>query len=296
MRLRSLLFVPADSARKIARAENAGADALIFDLEDSVAAERKEDARAALRAYLDTLNGVRDWHVFVRINPLDTNFALGDLMVAAHPAVSAIVLPKMAGMSDLIRCGNYLDLAERAAGLAPGTIGIVPVVTETAAAVLRLSELAAPAPRLRAMTWGGEDLATAIGALDNKRPSGAWDDSFRLARALTLLSASACSVPAIDTLFSDYRDAAGLADACRTARRAGFAGKIAIHPDQVVAINSGFTPDAAEVAHAQTVVAAFEAQPGAGVVGLNGQMLDMPHLVAAQRLLASAGEELSHAC
>jgi len=292
MSLRSLLFVPADSPRKIAKAETAGADALIFDLEDSVAPECKADARSNLRDYLSGLGPERTWQAYVRINPLDTGEALDDLLVAAHPSVAAIVLPKATGRADLLRCAYYLDMAERASGVAAGTVGILPVVTETAAAVLRLPELAAPLPRLTGLTWGGEDLSTVLGALGNKRPSGEWDDSFRLARALALLAAAACEVPAIDTLHADYRDGEGLAAACAAARHAGFSGKIAIHPDQVPIVNAGFSPQPDELAHARKVVAAFAAAPGTGTVGLDGRMLDRPHLVAARRLLTSAGEKV----
>lgn len=293
MNLRSLLFVPADSPRKIAKAETAGADALIFDLEDSVAPERKAEARSALSDYLSGLRADRTWRAYVRINPLDTGEALDDLLVAAHRSVAAIVLPKAAGRADLLRCAHYLDIAEHVAGVPSGSIGILPVVTETAAAVLRLPELVSPLPRLTALTWGGEDLATTLGALGNKNASGAWDDSFRLARALALVAAAACEVPAIDTLHADYRDGEALAAACRAARHAGFSGKIAIHPDQVPIINAGFSPQPDELDHARKIVAAFAAAPAAGAVGLDGRMLDRPHLVAARRRLMSAGEKAS---
>jgi citrate lyase subunit beta/citryl-CoA lyase len=292
MSLRSLLFVPADNPRKIAKAETAGADALIFDLEDSVAPERKAEARSALRDYLSGLGPERTWRAYVRINPLDTGEAPDDLLVASHPSVAAIVLPKAAGRADLLRCAHYLDIGERAAGVTAGSIGILPVVTETATAVLRLPELASPLPRLVALTWGGEDLSTVLGARGNKRPSGEWDDSFRLARALALLAAAACEVSAIDTLYADYRDGEGLAAACAAARHAGFSGKIAIHPDQVPIINAGFTPQPDELDHARKVVAAFAAAPGTGTVGFDGRMLDRPHLVAARRLLTSVGEKV----
>jgi len=290
MRLRSFLFVPADSERKIARGLQSGADALILDLEDSVAADRKDDARRLLAEHLAGLDSSPRPDLYVRINPLDSEHALDDLLAATHAAVAGIVLPKACGRADLDRCGHYLDLAERAGGIDPGAIGILPVVTETAAAVLRLPELAAPIGRLRAVTWGGEDLATALGARGNRRPSGEWDDSFRFALALALLAASACGVPAIDTLHPDFRDAEGLKATCLAARHAGFAGKIAIHPDQVAVINEVFAPSEAEIADARAVLAAFAASPESGAVALGGRMLDRPHLVAAQRLLAEAGE------
>lgn len=290
MNRRSFLFVPADSERKIGRGLQSEADALILDLEDSVAPERKAEARRFLADQLACLNGSAGPKLYVRINPLDSPDVLEDLLAATHAAVAGIVLPKACGHRDIERCGHYLDMAERAKGLAPGTIGILPVVTETASAVLRLPEFATPVARLRGMTWGGEDLATVLGARGNRRPSGEWDDSFRLARGLALLAASACDVPAIDTLHADYRDADGLRAACLSARHAGFVGKIAIHPDQVAIINAAFSPDEAEIADARAIVAAFTASPGSGVVGLGGRMLDRPHLVAAQRLLATTGE------
>lgn len=292
-RLRSLLFVPADSERKMGHADTAGADALILDLEDSVAAARKAYAREALRAYLDARAPAAPSSIIVRVNPLDSEYALDDLLAAAHARVQAIMLPKSEGRTDLERCAQMLAIAERAAGLPSGQIGILPVVTETARAVLRLPELADRIPRLIGMTWGGEDLATVLGASKNRKPDGSWDDCFRLARALTLLSASACGVPAIDTLHADFRDQDGLATACHDAWRAGFSGKIAIHPDQVAVINGAMMPATAEIEQARQVVRAFAADPGTGAMALDGKMLDRPHLLQAQRILAMAGEEIS---
>ncbi|QGP80490.1 HpcH/HpaI aldolase/citrate lyase family protein [Sphingobium sp. CAP-1] len=289
MMLRSFLFVPADNERKIARGLQSEADALILDLEDSVAPDRKEEARKRLAGHLTNLGGNIGPKLYVRVNPLDSSHALDDLLAATHIMVAGIVLPKACGRQDIDRCGHYLDMAERAQGIAPGAIGILPVVTETAAAVLRLPELATPIGRLQAMTWGGEDLATVLGARGNKRSSGEWDDSFRLARALALLAAAACDVPAIDTLHADFRDDEGLRAAALSARYAGFSGKIAIHPDQVAIINEIFAPSETEIEDARAVVAAFAASPGSGVVGLGGRMLDRPHLVAAQRLLTITG-------
>ncbi len=290
MRLRSLLFVPAGDNRKIDRAGRSGADALIFDLEDSVAPERKDTARAMLADYLGSLTGEEPWRVFVRVNPLASAECLSDLIAAVKRHVAGIVAPKIKGPADLVRLGHYLDVAERAAGLPQGRIGLLPVVTETPGAVLGLPAFRPAPPRLIAMTWGGEDLATALGALDKQTPDGQWDDPFRLARSLCLLASAACGVAAIDTLFANYRDPAGLSDACQSARRSGFAGKIAIHPDQVAVINDGFTPAAVEIAEAREVVAAFAAAPGQGAVGLHGRMLDRPHLLLAMRLLSVASE------
>ncbi|MEG8221844.1 CoA ester lyase [Sphingomonas sp. HH69] len=294
MRLRSLLFVPADSERKVARAFDAGADAVILDLEDSVAAGRKAYGRDALRAYLDARAADAPSSIVVRINPLGSAYALDDLRAAVHPGVAAIMLPKSEGRQDIDRCASMLDIAESAIGLRRGQIAILPVVTETAQAVLKLPELAAPMPRLLGLTWGGEDLATVLGATTNRKTDGSWDDCFRLARALTLLSASACGVPAIDTLHADFRDPDGLATSCRDARRAGFSGKIAIHPDQVAVINSAMMPGTIEIEQARLIVQAFAAEPNAGAVGIDGKMLDRPHLLQAHKLLALAGEENSN--
>jgi citrate lyase subunit beta/citryl-CoA lyase len=288
MKLRSLLFVPAGDQRKMDRAVRSGADVVIFDLEDSVVADRKDNARAMLARYLRDLSRERTWQAFVRINPLATPECLDDLIATVRPGVAGIVAPKIAGPADLERLDHYLDVVERAAGMPQGAVVLLPVVTETPAAVLGLPAFRQAPSRLIGMTWGGEDLATALGAHDNRTPSGEWDDPFRLARSLCLLSAAACGVAPIDTLHADYRDDKGLIECCRAARRAGFVGKIAIHPDQVPLINDGFTPGEDELAAAREVVAAFAAAPGAGAIGLHGRMLDRPHLLLAERMLAAA--------
>jgi citrate lyase subunit beta/citryl-CoA lyase len=290
MRLRSLLFVPADSERKIARAFATEADALIFDLEDSVAPDRKAAARQGLAEVLRSLPANRRWTTFVRINPVGSGMALDDIRAVIGPHLDGVMSPKSEGAADLLHLSHALDMAEVFADLPSGQVRILPVVTETAKAVLRLPDLAdLPAlDRLVGLTWGGEDLATDIGALTNRRDDGVWDDTFRLARSLCLLAASAAEVAAIDTLHADFRDAAGLAEACRQARRSGFTGKLAIHPDQPAVINAAFTPSADEIAQARAVLAAFEATGGAGVASLEGRMLDRPHLLQAERLLALA--------
>ena len=288
--LRSLLFVPGDSERKLAGAEGAGADALVLDLEDSVAPERKADARARVATYLrERPRGVRACELWVRINPLDGGLALADLAAVTSAAPDGVMLPKAEGAPDVARLSHYLDALEAQAGLEAGGVGVLPVVTETAGAPFRLAGYAeARPPRLRALTWGAEDLSAAVGASTNQDGAGGWALTYRLARSLTLLAAHAAGVPAIETLAADFRDEAGLRTSSRAARAEGFGGRLAIHPAQVAAINESFTPSAAELDHARRVTAAFAAAPGAGVVGLDGRMLDLPHLKQAQAVLAAA--------
>lgn len=293
--LRSLLFVPADSERKLAKADAAGADAVILDLEDSVAPPNKARARELAAAYLRERPGrERSHEIWVRINALDTEFALPDLaaVVAAQP--DGVVLPKANGPQDVLCLSHYLEALECRAGDGRKAAGIVPVATETAVAPFRLGDYAeARLARLRGLTWGAEDLAAAIGASTNVDSAGQWTQTFQFARSLTLLAAHAAGVQAIDTLFVDYRDEAGLRAASRASRAEGFTGRLAIHPAQVAPINESYSPSAQELEHARRVVDAFAAAPGAGTVGLSGKMLDVPHLRQAQRVLQQAGLPVS---
>ena len=288
MPLRSMLFVPGDAERKLAKGRASPADALILDLEDAVAQERLPLARAMVRDFLLAHPERSAQQLWVRINPLGTALALADLAAVVPGAPDGIVLPKPDGGEEIIRLGHYLDALETSLGLPLGRIRIVPVATETARALFRLDTYGTCGPRLAGMTWGAEDLAAALGASSNRTETGVYDDAFRLARTLCLAAAVAAGVEPLDTVFTDFRDPAGLAREARAARRSGFTGKLAIHPDQVPVINDAFTPSAAEIEHAEQVVAAFAAALGAGVVGLAGKMLDMPHLKQAQRLLALA--------
>jgi citrate lyase subunit beta/citryl-CoA lyase len=285
MRLRSLLFVPGDSARKFEKARACGADGLIFDLEDSVAPGRKAEARETVASWLDARTPETAFGHWVRVNPFATGLALGDLAAVVRPGLDGIVLPK-AGMAEVIRLGHCLDALEARAGMAEGSIRILVVATETPAAVLNLATYGAGHPRLAALTWGAEDLSAELGSLDNKDETGAWLPVFGHARSACLLAAAAAGVPALDTLHADFRDAEGLARTCRAARREGFTGRIAIHPDQVAVINEAFSPTEAEIAEAERVVAAFTAHPDAGTVGIDGKMVDIPHLRRAERVLA----------
>ncbi|CAH0201748.1 CoA ester lyase [Roseomonas sp. CECT 9278] len=284
--IRSWLFVPADSERKLVKGGESGADALILDLEDSVAASRRPVARGMVVDYL-TAHTSRRPQLWVRINPLDTE-GLTDAAAVVRAAPDGLVVPKVNGPDDLLRLSHWLDALEARDGLPAGNIKLLAVATETAAAVLRLSDYARVAvPRLAALTWGAEDLPADIGASTNQDAAGGYALTYRFARSACLLAAVAAKVQPIDTLEVDFRDEAALHAACADGRRQGFTGKIAIHPAQVAAINAGFRPTAEEVAHARRIVAAFDAAPGIGTVGLGGKMIDMPHLRQAQRVLAA---------
>lgn len=288
MRLRSLLFVPADSERKFAKGAASGADALILDLEDAVAPSKKDEARAYVASLLET-GGARDWKFFVRVNALDTGLTLADLAAVVRPGLDGIVVPKSNGAQDIVRIGHYLDALEEKAGIPVGTTKMVVVSTETATAMFALGSYTPAHPRLAGLTWGAEDLAAVIGATANKDDDGSWSFPYKVARTQCLFAAASAQVAPIDTLFANFRDAEGLAADCRIARRDGFTGRIAIHPDQVATINECFSPSADDIAIAQRIVAAFAAQPDAGTLGIDGKMYDIPHLKAAQKTLVAAG-------
>jgi citrate lyase subunit beta / citryl-CoA lyase len=285
---RSWLFVPGDSERKLAKGGESGADALILDLEDSVAAERKPLARDMVAAYLRAQAGPRRRPLlWVRINPLDAG-GLADTAAVARASPDGLVVPKVEGPADLLRLSHWLDALEARDGLPAGAIRLFAVATETPAAVLRLPEYATvPVPRLAGLTWGAEDLPAAIGASGNRDAEGRYALTYRHARSACLLAAVAAGVQPVDTLEADFRDEAGLRASCAAARREGFTGKIAIHPAQVAPINEGFRPTEEEVEFARRVVAAFAANPGIGTIGMEGKMLDRPHLRQAERVLAA---------
>jgi citrate lyase subunit beta/citryl-CoA lyase len=288
--IRSFLFIPGDSEKKLGKADGAGADALILDLEDAVAPANKKLARELVPAFLRNRPlGQRKSEIWVRINPLDTDLALPDLaaIVAAEP--NGIMLPKASGPENVLKLSHYLDALEAQAGSQPGAIKILPVATEVAIAPFRLGNYAtAQLARLLGITWGAEDLSAAIGASTNVDASGQWAFTYRLVRSLTLLAASAAGVQAVDTLYVDFRDEAGLRASSRASRAEGFTGRVAIHPAQVAAINESYRPSQQEIDHAYRVIAAFDAAPGAGTVGLDGKMIDIPHLKQAHGVLAQA--------
>jgi citrate lyase subunit beta/citryl-CoA lyase len=290
MRLRSLLFVPGDSEKKFLRAGKSGADALILDLEDAVAPQRKAEARAMVASWIDTPTA-RDWACLVRVNALDTGLTLGDLAAIVRLGLDGILVPKANGAQDIARIGYYLDALEERAGMTQGAVKIAVVSTETPTAMFNLGSYTPPHPRLVGLTWGAEDLGAAIGATANKGPDGNWTFPYQVARAQCLFAAAAADVAPIDTLFADFRNDEGLAADCRLARRDGFTGRIAIHPDQVATINACFTPSDEDVAHARRVIDAFAAAPDAGTIGIDGKMYDIPHLKAAHRTLAAVSTE-----
>ncbi|HMN73819.1 MAG TPA: CoA ester lyase [Rhodoblastus sp.] len=287
MRLRSLLFVPGDSDKKFAKARGCGADALILDLEDSVAPPKKTEARAAVSRLLDD-RGVRDWSFFVRVNPFDTGLTLEDMAAVVKPGLDGLLIPKANSAQDILRIAHYLDAFETRAGLTVGSVKILVVVTETPVAMFHLGSYAPSHPRLVGLTWGAEDLSAAVGATGAREADGGWTEPYRYVRTQCLFAAAAAEVAPIDTLYADFRDSAGLEQSCRLARRDGFTGRIAIHPDQVATINACFSPSEAEIAEARAVVDAFEANPGTGALGIGGKMYDIPHLKAARKTLAAA--------
>ncbi|MCL6691313.1 CoA ester lyase [Pseudomonas sp. R3.Fl] len=282
--IRSFLFVPADSERKLTRSLDSQADALILDLEDSVMPENKPTARILMRQHLDRLDDHSRW--WVRVNSLSSGELLHDLIATVPARPAGILLPKIEGPEDIGTVNHYLDALEIEHGIDPGSTRIAVVVTETPAVVLRLGELVkCHYPRVRAIMWGAEDLSAALQAGDPRTPKGDWRPTYELARSQSLLLAYAWGVEAIDTLYVDFRDAEGLERHCIDSRRDGFTGRIAIHPDQVETINRSYSPSEAEIALARRIVEAFTT--GKGVVAIDGKMYDIPHLKAASQLLAS---------
>ena len=291
MILRSMLFVPGDSERKLVKGAGSGADALVLDLEDSVPADRIAIARTMVREYLAGHRDRGKQELWVRVNPLSTEKALPDLAAIAGGPPDGILLPKTTSATDVVTLDHYLSALEAREGVAAGSIRIMAVATETPIALFTLGTFAGCSPRLAGMTWGAEDLSSALGAATNRDTEGNLEFTYRLARSLCLAAAVAANVQPIDTVFTDFRDSEGLRRESRAALRAGFTGKIAIHPDQVAVINDAFTPTAEDIAYAKRVVEAFAS--GAGTVGLDGKMLDMPHLKQAQKVLASANRPRS---
>jgi citrate lyase subunit beta / citryl-CoA lyase len=296
--LRSWLFVPGDSERKQAKALGTGADALILDLEDSVEPAQlpaaRERVRELLRAHAEG-SGPQLW---VRINPPDGAAWRADLaaIFGGRAGPDGIVLPKVSSAAEIVEVAQHLTTLETERGMRAGATGLLVIATETPRGLLSLPQYPAvlgaaqgASVRLAGLTWGAEDLGAALGASGRHDASGALTFTFALARTTCLLAASALGVQAIDGVQVDFRDAAGLERSLAEARRDGFSGKLAIHPDQVAPINAAFTPTEAERAHARRVVAAFDAAGGAGVASLDGQMIDRPHLLQARRVLAAAG-------
>jgi citrate lyase subunit beta/citryl-CoA lyase len=285
--VRSLLFVPGHDARKLAKGLDCGADALILDLEDSVPDTEKSRARGVSAEFVAEHR--ERLRLFVRVNALTTGFVLDDLAAMVRAQPYGVMLPKCESGSDVARVDAYISALETREGVAAGSLRILPIVTESAAALFAMGSYALDAgPRLCGMLWGGEDLATDIGASAN-RVDGSYTAPFQLARSLCLFGAAAAGVTAIDAVYTDFRDVDGLRAEARAAVAAGFGAKAAIHPGQVQVINEAFTPSAEALSEASAVVAAFEQQPSAGAVNIGGRMFDRPHLNAARKILARAG-------
>ena len=282
--LRSLLFVPGDSEKKLAKSISTSADALILDLEDSVSPDRTAIARSMVSEFLKAHSN-RAQQLWVRINPLQTPLALHDLVAVMAGKPDGIMLPKPLNAKDAQQLDHCLSALEVREGLALGSTRIIPVATEVAGALFDLQSYAGATPRLQGLTWGAEDLATALGATSNRNEQGDFTFTYQLARSLCLLASAHAEVQAIDTLSVDFKDMKALAVDVQNARREGFSGKLAIHPDQVEVINQGFTPSAHDLSHAQRIVDAFAQAQGAGAVQLDGKMVDKPHLTQALRLL-----------
>ncbi|WP_066525761.1 CoA ester lyase [Erythrobacter sp. CCH5-A1] len=291
-RMRSWLFAPGDSEKKMGKAEGGAADIVLLDLEDSVSPENKPAARQMVAAQIAaSANRARLW---VRINPVTGHDCIADLVAIIPARPGGVFLPKAEGAADVTRLHHYLTALEAANGIPLGRTLIAALVTETAAAMFKTGDYAGDYPgkaRLVAMSWGAEDLSSALGAREQRGPDGEYSHTYEMARSLCLIGAAAAGVAAIETVQPEFRDLEALAARARRVRAQGFGGMLAIHPAQVDPINAAFTPSAEELAHARAVVQAFADHPGAGVVALDGAMLDRPHLVLAQRLLAEAGAQ-----
>lgn len=284
--MRSLLFVPAHDARKLTKGLDCGADALIIDLEDAVPEAEKARARGMCAEFVGAHRGRLP--LIVRVNALDTGLLLDDLAAVVRAQPYGIMLPKCRGGRDVALVDSYLSALEARDGVPRGALRILPIVTESGAALFEMSSYAAAGPRLCGMMWGGEDLAADVGSVVNRGEDGRYTAPYELARSLTLMGATAAQVPAIDAVYTNFRDPAGLKAESAEALRDGFSAKVAIHPDQVGPINAAFTPSPTDVAWATRVIAAFNETPEKGAVVLDGKMLDRPHYRSAQRMLARA--------
>ncbi len=285
--MRSLLFVPGDDAAKLKKACASAADALIIDLEDSVAPDQKRNARETTAAFL--ANDLADAPtLYLRVNEIASGELEADLHVALSDKIAGVALPKARSGDDVRQLSKLLDGAEAKLGLHLGGIGIFPIATETPQSVLAIQSYTECGDRLLALTWGAEDLAAAIGATANRQADGTYTPPFELVRSLCLFAAAAAGVQAIDTVYTDFSDPEGLRAESVRAVRDGFSSKMAIHPAQIDVINEVFTPSGEEVSRARAIVEAFEAAPGAGVLAIDGRMVDRPHLRQAENILTRA--------
>jgi len=286
MYVRSWLYVPGDNDRKLSKCDASGSDAIVLDLEDSVAPQNRPAARQKVRAFLDARPfAQRKYQLWVRINAYDDD-ALLDLAAVLGGAPDGIVLPKIDSPADVQRLSWQLDVLEARDGITPGQTGIVAVATETATAVLKLHEFAdAKLPRLVGLNWGAEDLSAHIGASTNLDGSGRWALTYRWTRSAVLLAAKAAGVQAIETVYVDYKNTEGLRASCRDAAQEGFTSRAAIHPDQVGPINEAFAPSPEDVELSRKIVDAFSKAEGVGTIGIDGKMFDIPHLKRARKVL-----------
>ena len=289
LKMRSWLFVPGDSDRKMTKAAEGPADIVIFDLEDAVTLEKKPLARTMVHDFICGCAGDKR-RLWVRVNPLDGPSTLDDLAAVMPARPGGIMLPKVSSRADVERLNHYLSAFEAAHGIAPGSTPVIVLVTETAEAMFQTGSYKG-APRVVALTWGAEDLADSIGASSNRNADGSYGFTYELARSLCLLGAAAAGVPAIETIQGDFRDLEGLRVRAEKVRRDGYRGMLAIHPAQVDVINQAFTPTPEEIAEAQVIVDLFAANPGVGAIGYKGGMLDRPYLSRAQALLAQASNQ-----
>jgi citrate lyase subunit beta / citryl-CoA lyase len=287
--MRSLLFIPADSDKKIAKALSVGADCLILDLEDAVATANKAAARPRAAAFLsETRKLATRPRLYVRINAFDTPYWQDDLAGVMGARPDGIMLPKPRSGADVDRLARLLDDAEKRHGFTANSTKIIAIATELPAALLAMPSFVEANARMEGLTWGAEDLSALVGSAATREPNGVWTSPYLLARNMTLMAATASNRQPIDTVYANFRDIDGLKDECRLAARDGFTGKMAIHPDQVAHINAAFTPNAADIAWAKDIAALFAANPGAGALSLRGQMIDKPHALHAERILARA--------
>jgi len=288
--MRSLLFIPADDEKKLGKGAATGADALILDLEDAVSAARKAAARTLAAQYIA---GARSREggprLYVRVNALETDLWQDDVAAVVGARPDGILLPKSRSGEDVHKLSIALRHEEERAGVPAGATRIVAIATETPLSVLQLHTYVDSSARLEGLTWGAEDLSAGLGARSNREDDGrTWTSPYRLARDLTLFTAAAAKVQAIDTVFVNFRDQEGLRLECGAAVRDGFTGKMAIHPDQVAVINEAFTPTPEEIALSKEIVQAFAVAPEAGVIAIRGHMVDRAHVARAERILARA--------
>jgi citrate lyase subunit beta/citryl-CoA lyase len=284
--MRSMLFVPGDRPERFAKAAASGADAVILDLEDAVVPERRPYARVEIMQWLASAE--RGVPVWVRINAVETDDALPDLAAVIEGRPDGIVLPKARDGADVHRVDHWLEVLEARLGQPRGRIGLLPLITESAGALLKAASFTALPSRVAGLTWGAEDLAADVGALGNKGSDGEFELTYAMARSFCLLAAASAGVPAFDTVDTEIRDAVAVERRARNSRRQGFVGKLAIHPAQVAPIHAAFSPTEDELRWAERVLSAFAAAPGAGAVAFEGGMLDKPHIRQAERILAAA--------